>query len=292
MTPVLWLTLNEETLARGHWDQTLLADLFARCRFDQHECGCGEHYDPYGGIVVVAGQHHATADRIERVAKIVGEMEWALTIVTSDEEALFPLEALPHGPKHAVWNQYRVRDGSDRLVPIGYPPGLRDWLGRYARTTGRQHEAATPIFFAGQETHSRRHELIREMGAIPGAVAIPSPTFLGGLDQQEYWRTMLASQVLPAPSGLVSVDSFRLYEALEMGRIPVVETHSPYEDQSEFWPALFGADHPLVVVDKWMSLRGMLWRWPDYALMLSAWWAEQKRALARDLASTCERLAG
>jgi hypothetical protein len=316
---VRWLSLNRDSPPRGaHWDQTLLEDLLGDegwqtgVRYEHDDCACGRHFDRYGGIVVVPGQHNAEIkatredvgmlDAAEfrfptasRIADVIEQMDWALVIVTSDEEGLFPLSMLPEGPRYEVWTQYRDRPEAARILPIGYPPGLRNWARRRARMTGTHAEAQSPLFFAGQDNTRRRHELLKTLEAfdLPGMSYLATDGFTQGMGQQNYWAAMLGARMLPAPSGHVSVDSFRLYEALELGRIPVIERKTDTEDMMGTWERMFGAN-PLPIVSSWEELpelQSELGRkWAFTASRLSAWWQWQKRELAWALAETTQRL--
>ena len=108
----------------------------------------------------------------------------------------------------------------------------------------------------------------------------------GNLSTQEYKQLLRDSIFVPCPRGNDSVDSFRLYEALEVGSIPVVE-------RDEYWNDLFGDDHPLIQVSDWSKAAKdieILSDEPDwlnnYSNRLSSWWNEYKNDLKRKIRTT------
>jgi hypothetical protein len=310
--PVCWLSLNPEAPAGEQWDTTILHDLFdgkgefwqTRLSFTQTQCGCGEHLPRYGGIVVLPGQHQNDA-QAEQVIAAVCEMDWALVIVSSDEEARFPLDWFPQDDeRREVWVQYRDLAPANRLLPCGYPPGLREFARRRASMRGDHLADDIPVFFAGQDTNERRHDFFRAVHRSDwpeGACFIATDGFgppqadgQPGLAQKTYWEQMMRARFCPAPAGIVSVDSFRLYEALELGRAPIVEDSTDAENQGSFWKRLFPEGMPFPQVDTWDELPSRLAdaSWPEAAFVCSAWWQAEKRRIAEDLAATVERLRG
>lgn len=78
------------------------------------------------------------------------------------------------------------------------------------------------------------------------------------------------------PRGNSSVDTFRLYESIEAGSIPIVV-------RDEYWKKLFGENHPLIECGSWdKALKDMLKLnkndqfIKDYRIILNKWWNIQK----------------
>lgn len=63
----------------------------------------------------------------------------------------------------------------------------------------------------------------------------------------------LECQLALCPKGNVVVDSFRLYEAMTAGAIPIVE-----DDGSGYWREVFGPEFPCLMIQNWDSLPGMI----------------------------------
>ena len=78
------------------------------------------------------------------------------------------------------------------------------------------------------------------------------------------------------PRGNSSVDTFRLYESIEAGSIPIVV-------RDEYWKNLFGENHPLIECGSWdKALKDILKLnendqfIEDYRIILNKWWNIQK----------------
>lgn len=111
------------------------------------------------------------------------------------------------------------------------------------------------------------------------------------LSTQEYKQLLRDSIFVPCPSGNDSVDSFRLYEALEVGSIPIVE-------RDEYWNDLFGDDHPLIQVSDWnkavndISILSKETEWQEeYSQKLVSWWNAQKTTLKQKIKTTINQPA-
>lgn len=318
----VWANLNPEADARGSWDQMLVEELTAG--YEHSEFSKGMNPAPIsaisiftadqewqhltigadeGAVVVIPGQHNWTK-YAKPLAELVAALPWALTIVTSDEEALFPVELLPHDDKHLIWGQYHARPEFDRVIPIGLPPNTRETLAAIEA----DHPARMgDVFFAGQNTHARREELLdvmKEMAAgYPqhGNLAWVATTgFRAGLDQERYLRGMRDARIAPCPSGYHSLDSFRLYEALAAGCIPIIETTTPDGREENFWLTMFGNECPIPMVESWHELpelvddiqRVVLGEppWCDLRDKIAEWWAIYLYDLAAEFKSTIARL--
>lgn len=287
--------------ARGSWDMAIVHELTAGDDF-QHakSVPLGE-----GAVVVIPGQHHVL--HAAQWASEIERLPWALTIVTSDEEALFPVDLLPRDEKHAVFTQYHDR-GMDRVIPIGARPGTTEILAQIGNLA-----RMGDVFFAGQDTHERRHELLAALKDMAcdtssgppvsghsqyGNVAWAATTgFQQGLSQARYLAAMRDTRIAPCPSGPHSLDSFRLYEALAAGCLPVIETHTPHGDEGEFWDALFGPERPILRLASWTQGLPLIAeeyadgvRWRAKRDEVQEWWHWWQVSLTQEFHATIERL--
>jgi hypothetical protein len=62
---------------------------------------------------------------------------------------------------------------------------------------------------------------------------IPTKGFTQGDPHDLYYRQMADAKVAPAPSGPETPDSFRLFEALESGCVPIADTRVPKNNFSD-----------------------------------------------------------
>jgi hypothetical protein len=66
------------------------------------------------------------------------------------------------------------------------------------------------------------------------------------VERDEYYDVMTDSMFAPCPMGNVNIESFRLYEALECGTVPIVEKRLGFD----YYRKLLG-DHPIPTVSSW-----------------------------------------
>jgi len=62
----------------------------------------------------------------------------------------------------------------------------------------------------------------------------------------EYAAILEESVFSPCPIGMQNLDSFRVYESLEAGCIPIVERRPNHD----YFACLFGS-HPMITIDNW-----------------------------------------
>jgi hypothetical protein len=118
-----------------------------------------------------------------------------------------------------------------------------------------------------------------------------------GLAPEAYAEALSRTRVAPAPSGPVIPDSFRLFEALEAGALPIADTvTSAHGHEPTYWHAVCGGEPPFPTTDSWEKLPQLLEQaradWPANVNRATAWWGSRKRELALGLDATVRRLAG
>lgn len=303
MIPVYWLS------GRGSWDMGIIEELTAGPEFVHRE-GADVTYPDGGGIFVLPGQHWV--DQAQDVAMLIACLPWALTIVTSDEEALFPVEMLPRADnsqgRWELWGQYHARPEFDRVIPIGAPPRTGRDLAWARMEKGLLHypdsNRDVDVMWAGQDTHERRHELlavIKDMACEQkyGTISWLATTgFSQGLDRPEYLQALTRTRIAPCPSGPHSLDSFRLYEAIAAGTLPIVEASTPHGDEREFWDALFGDpdECPILMLEIWHDLPSIVERlsdpteWRAQRDEVQDWYRHYRAGLTLDFKLTIERI--
>lgn len=274
--PVVRLAPGEQ------WDQTLLDDLLAGelwphgIAFEDRACF---PRDATGIVLVVPGRYWA--DRATEISQAISKYRWVLAFRTSDEEDLFDIRKVAH-PAIRWWIQTpRVgKDyGSARFMPLGYTPHC-DLM------SATPPEKLLDVFLSAQSTHRRREEAFAALESGERRRVEPTAGFTQGMDPVEYVRCMTTAKIAPAPSGAVSPDSFRVWEALEAHAIPIADDVSPIHDSRGYWRMLLG-DPPFPVLTDYQDLSGwiddVLADWPRQANRITAWWMGYKRGLARAL---------
>lgn len=243
-------------LNKGHsfWDQTLLKELLEGLPDTERE------------VVVAPG----TINTPQEVNEVLSQYPKVLVIVTSDEENSFDISQLQH-PDMIVYLTYpnlEKHKNVDRFLPIGYPP----------MEVSKFEDKKLPWFFAGQINHKSRENLARILRGMPLGELVETEGFAQGLDKTNYYQLMRYASVVPCPGGPQSPDSFRLYEALELGAIPI-------PDHPEFWRLLFG-EVPFPVLENWQTLPDLVENLkdrPEVNNYCFAWWQRIKRQMRYNL---------
>ncbi len=265
----------------AQWDQCLLDDLLSGAlwphgiEFERVD----DFPDADGVVLVIPGRYFA--DRAAEISEKIARYRWVLAFRVGDEEDLLDIRRIAHPNIRWLIQTPRVgRDyGDARFIGVGYPPHLR-------RLHPEPPAKNLDVFLAGQDTHERRHQAFAALQPGERRRIEPTPGFTQGMDPTEYVRCMTAAKVAPAPSGAVSPDSFRVYEALEAHSVPIADDVSPTYDSRGYWERLFpGAPFP--ILRNYSDLPGwitdQLADWPRSGNRVAAWWLAEKRRMAEHL---------
>ena len=160
-----------------------------------------------------------------------------------------------------------------KCIPIGYKSGIKDQQIR-----NREYKWA----FTGTPHKSSRHDLLFQLSDI-------EPFFLHKTDKfdekiisvEEMSEVLSSTQFMPCPNGFVHPETYRVYEALECGCIPIVENTYNYYDR------LF-PDHPFIQVEKWIDVKPMIKNWNNDQVKkktkeCEAWWESYKNKLKNNV---------
>jgi hypothetical protein len=310
--PVIWYQ-NKDGMSRGWWDQGLLEALFAGELWNTVGVHTFEHLtgmptyisivdESRVGIAILPARHLVGEE--ERVNAELRALRSVIVMVVGDEENSFDISKLNH-PRMLIYQQTSPSDGSskaDRYLPLGWPPQAKSYL---PKCSSEASERNLNYYFSGQDTHSRRHECLSTLarfdsGDYPGSsIMTGTKGFTQGDPHDIYYYYMASAKIAPCPSGPVTPDTFRLYEALEAGCLPIADDRTPRDDKpSGYWRQLFnlGDDLPFPIVQEWSELPGlmknMLDRWPSVANKAFAWWQGYKRQLVYQVHDDITRLSG
>lgn len=299
--PVLWLTFHPDAPERGYWDQGFLERVFdgqvwrTRYEYEHVEVRSPSTWpsQEQGAIVVLPGSYNA--DRIAEVNRFLDRLPWVILFVTSDEESWFPVEKLTH-PNIVVYvepDMGRLYDEGVRFLGMQCKADTHDLLSDYVEWMGQR---PFDVFFAGQVTHQRRALCRNAVEACAAqGMAVRSEftrSFAAGLPRDQYLAEMAQARLAPCPSGPALVDSFRLWEALEAGTLPIADARCEGSKQG-YWERAFG-DPPFPILDDWSRLpevaAALLADWPRQANVTQAWWQRWQRRFVRELEATVDRL--
>jgi hypothetical protein len=195
-----------------------------------------------------------------------------------------------------VWRTYyhsALADLSVRQLPLG--PAALDEVAADPLPAARRRPAERLYTWSFVDRHEPGHDPVlaafrqveggyEQIGdgqagtGGPAAEHLPVPR-----DRAAYLETLADSVFVACPMAGQHIETRRVYDALEMGAIPVVERRRRFD----YFAALLG-DHPLPTVRAWSEapdlVRALL---SDHTGLASlhervvSWWAATKRSLAR-----------
>ena len=266
-----------EALEPGNqWDQTFICDLLAEV---DHS---GVH------VLIIPGRYWF--DKIDEVNNRLQDKPNVLVVITGDEEALLDTSQLEH-PNMKIWVQSPHENNprfADQYFPIGYTPVTRLKIDEPEKTLN--------WFFAGQDTHSRRHKCVASLANANKGKLVRTKGFTQGIPQEEYLDFMRQAITVPCPSGAVIPDSFRLYEALEAGCVPIADSEDPQGSSRNYWRFLFDQDDLPFPISDWDNTKDLIEHFDGaYPLRNNfcfAWWQQYKYRLKRQLQKHIWELSG
>lgn len=281
---VIYLSMKEECSKTGYYDHGLLNEyLLPQFDCEYHEVDTIPE-DLRGGVVVIPARMQA--DIVPQLNNELAKLEWAVVILTGDEESVFPWRELRHS-RMLVWvmsPRQGVHDDAEYRIGSGYrmeAPELLKQIGLQDRTLD--------FFFAGQVTHPKREQCASQLRNMPNGKLVETKGFAQGMGYQEYLTYMAQAKFVPCPSGPATPDTFRLYEALEAGCVPI-------GDSGGYWPYLFGEEVPFPIVSDWSVLPTLmpelLKEWPHNSNRVFSWWQSKKRKMADRLEGNIATLSG
>lgn len=249
-----------------------------------------------GCVLQVPGRYWAA--HTDQINEAIKRYEWLLLVRTSDEEDLFDVRKIVH-PNVKFWVQTpRVgRDyGDARLFGVGYPPHFND-------LPKEPPDKSLDVFLSAQTSNGlpgdqfRLYERrARFFDVLKAGSWVSELVERGGFaqgDRAEYVAGMLSAKVAPAPTGTVSVDSFRFAEALEAHAVPVADAVSDVDGVTDYWHRLYpGAPFPILRDTEHlpMIVDGLVDGWPANSNRVAAFWMRYKRELSLWLKTDLQQL--
>lgn len=254
--PVIWYSDNPDTPSRGYWDQHIWERIFSHelwkppgsYSFTHHTIDDLNGFEKNGAIFIVPARHHASPESVTTLARILPLFHWFILILTGDEESVFPPDPFTsiHLPKR-IYAQtpgysYAIHESSGPTLPSSlssriiwygdfYPPFTHETLADLPYLD--QLSRPIDVNFMGQVNNEFRRDCVSalEKWAADNPWAnvhiTTSQQFLGGLPREEYLSILSQSKITLCPPGTYTPDTFRFFEALEAGSIPIVQTCSP-----------------------------------------------------------------
>ncbi len=185
---------------------------------------------------------------------------------------------------HEQFSQENVR-----AIPLGYKNEF--WRNCSNKQIADAFHRKYTWSFAGQIKKSTRESMASNMRKVPGYFLHEIESFNGpnSLPIGEYRDILLQTLFVPCPMGFTNLDSFRLYEALECGCLPIVE-----KTPSDYFANLLGK-YPFISVNSWEEAPGRiedLLANPECLEQIRKdcyeWWMNYKSSLKKQIARIVE----
>lgn len=267
---------------KGSWDSGLLRQTFEKYPEIFREHNSKELIFPERAIVIVVGK-----PEIAPLRAWLETLKSGLVILTSEEDAYFDYHAAI--PEHLeIWTSYYhacKADIKERIL-LGPPSRIKD----YKINT---HLPKKYLWsFVGQMQNPFRNKAVNILkgllegdGELSNGFLHRAPMFGGqvdGIEYQEYLDIMCQSKYVICPTGSMCVDSFRFYEALECGAIPITDRRSPRDEWTfNYWYETIGDRAASIIwVNDWEELPELL---RDNPTRSSEWWETYKAELTLKL---------
>lgn len=282
---VFYLSLREDTPKKGFWDYGFISDLLKN--FESEEVNKIPD-NIKNAIVVLPARSHK--DYVDQLNIELNKLDGVVLMLMGDEESVFPVEKINHR-NIKIWVQNPTPNKHDayRKLGTGYAPHTHEFKPE-------SNSKDLSWFFAGQVTHQRRLECVEQLRQLNNGELVESKGFTQGLDPKDYVEKMSKAKICPCPSGPETPDTFRLYEALELGCIPIADTQTPKEDWAGFWEWLFEEEVPFPTIVYWDSVKGYIDdiepTCPCYNNKIQAWWFRYKNKVKNWLISDIFSIGG
>ena len=153
-----------------------------------------------------------------------------------------------------------------KCMPLGYKSGVS-----YKKKGNRKYKWA----FTGTPHKSSRHDLLFQFSNIKPFFCHKTEKFdRKNISVDEMSEVLSSTEFIPCPYGFFHPDSYRVYEALECGCIPIVENAYQYYDR--LYP-----NNPFIKIDKWKDVKSILQGWDKEQIKKKSeecilWWNKQK----------------
>lgn len=272
--------INRATCWEPDWLNELLSE------FDITHIDDGKHEVFLDNAIVVT---FAGCPRNSAYFKKLHDMNYTFgVILLSDECYLEPTDYYQYAQFvfRNYWHKQFAASDNVYIFPLGYKAGF--WK-HCARSIKKAQERSYIWSFAGQITEKpTRAAMIHALQAIPKHYVHSIDYFAApnSLPVDAYQNLLLNTIFVPCPTGYWNLDSFRVYEALECGCIPIVE-----RNPIDYFRLQFG-DHPFITVDSWDEathiIRGLLFnplQLELYRMRCHQWWLNRKAIIKRDFST-------
>jgi len=160
-----------------------------------------------------------------------------------------------------------------KCIPIGYKSGVLN-----TQKSSRKYKWA----FVGTPHKSSRHDLLFQLSSITPSFCHKTEKFDKNIISVDKMNEVLSlTEFLPCPNGFMHPETYRVYEALEYGCIPIVE------DSYKYYDRLF-PNNPFLKINKWADAKPIISGWGNDEIIkkreeCKVWWKNYKNNLSKDI---------
>jgi hypothetical protein len=262
------------------WILELLSD------FDVNEV-CDGNFEVYmDNSIIVTGKSSEYFSKLK-------SMDYKFGVIhISDEVYACPTDFYEHAlfVFRNYWHKKFTKEKKVSFLALGYKQGF--WKSCSNTDIKPSSEREYTWSFAGQiASHPTRVQMIANMQIIPNYYFHQTFDFwdVNALRVSDYRDVLLKSIFVPCPTGYWNLDSFRVYEALECGCIPIVE-----KTPLNYFELFFG-EVPFPCVSSWDEAQGLisaLLNYPDEMEQIRkncyAWWLNYKKEKRSEFSATIQ----
>jgi hypothetical protein len=293
MIDVIWYKA-----CRGNWDCGLLLSIFDK--YPQHFNQINSKMVPMfntedsRAIVIVTG----CPDEKE-LRQCLNNLQSGIVILTSEEDAYFDWRnAIPQNPNLELWTQYYYQQNKKPIkkrLLLGAPNRIRDYK------INRDLEKKYLWSFVGQVQNPSRQQCVEVLSKLDNGLLHTALAFggeVGGVEYQNYLDILCQTKYAICPPGSMCVDSFRLYEAIECGAVPITSYRSPRDPEDfNYWAEVHPKNKVYAVKD-WNILTHMFGEDDNTfkedqnfqsLLRDNEWWFEYKNELENTLINAANK---
>ena len=193
-----------------------------------------------------------------------------------DESGEYDLSTVYENCNH-IWrtfcsNKY-FENNKVKCIPIGYKSGVSN-----KQKNNRKYKWA----FTGTPHKSSRHDLLFQFSGIEPFFCHKTKKFdQKTISADDMSEVLSSTEFIPCPNGFFHPETYRVYEALECGCIPIVEKAYKYYDR------LFPTN-PFLKVDMWAEAKPIIKGWGNDQIKLKRdecriWWSNLKNELQESI---------
>jgi len=231
-----------------HWEEDWLTELLAD-NFTVNHIEDGKYATFINNSIIVISAHTDRQALLNYFSKLIN-MQYKFGVIhLSDELYKSPRAYYPYA--QFVFRNYWHKIFKDQknvyAFPLGYKAGF--WQHRVKAVTKLEDRQYTWSFAGSFPAGCKqtRHAMIETLKQVPmyhihqtGGMQATN-----NLSVAEYQNLLLNTLFVPCPTGWANLDSFRVYEALECGCIPIVE-----KVPLDYFRKFYG-DYPFLAVTTW-----------------------------------------